>query len=187
VLLPGLSLNFEIAPLRVGESLIIVLMGVAGAGKTTVGKLLAAGLGWEFRDADDYHSTVNVEKMRNGIPLTDADRAPWLAALQELISHWIAGRQNAVLACSALKAAYRDSLQVGPEVQFIYLKVTQEVLQKRLRERRGHYMTEQMLASQLAALEEPRHALVIDGAGAPESIMEAIKAQLRLTKFTQFE
>jgi gluconokinase len=182
---PVLSLTFEAEPL--GGSLVIVLMGVAGAGKTTVGKLLAEDLGWEFRDADDYHSPANVEKMRNGIPLTDTDRAPWLAVLRELICDWVAPRQNAVLACSALKAAYRDSLQVGPEVQFVYLKVTQEVLKQRLKDRRGHYMTEQMLASQLAALEEPQHARVIDGAGAPETIVEAIRGQLSLTKFTEFE
>lgn len=167
--------------------MVIVVMGVAGAGKTTVGKLLAETLGWEFRDADDYHSNANVEKMRNGIPLTDADRAPWLVALGELIRGWVARQQNAVLACSALKVAYRDILQVGPEVQFVYLEVAPGVLQQRLRERRGHYMTEQMLASQLVALEEPQHALVIDAAGAPEFIVDAIRAKLGLTNFTESE
>lgn len=164
-----------------------MLMGVAGAGKTTVGNLLAEELGWEFRDADDYHSTANVEKMRSGIPLTDVDRAPWLVALGELICGWIAQRQNAVLACSALKRAYRESLQVGPEVQFVYLKVAREILQQRLKTRRGHYMTEQMLASQLAALEEPQRALGIDAADAPQKIVEAIRAQLRLTQCTESE
>jgi len=86
--------------------MVILLMGVSGAGKTTVGQLLASQLGWEFADADDYHPPANVEKMRAGIPLTDADRAPWLEALRALITGWVAARKNAVLACSALKGAY---------------------------------------------------------------------------------
>src|ERR1035438_10634917 len=96
-------------------------MGVAGAGKTTVGQLLASKLGWDFADADDYHSATSIEKMRNGIPLTDADRAPWLEALRALISGWIGAGKNAVLACSALKRTYRDQLRVGPEVCLVYL------------------------------------------------------------------
>ncbi|MFZ0319818.1 MAG: gluconokinase [Candidatus Sulfotelmatobacter sp.] len=164
-----------------------MLMGVAGTGKTTVGKLLASELGWEFRDADDYHSRTNVEKMRNGIPLTDADREPWLEALRALICDWVGQKTNAVLACSALKAVYRETLRVGPEVQFVYLKVAEEMLHQRLRARHGHYMTEQMLASQLAALEEPQSALVVNGDGAPQEIVEAVQARLRLTKFTQPE
>ncbi|HVR24853.1 MAG TPA: gluconokinase [Candidatus Polarisedimenticolia bacterium] len=158
--------------------MVVLLMGVAGAGKTTVGKLLASQLGWDFADADDYHSAANIEKMRNGIPLTDADRAPWLDALRALISGWIAAENNAVLACSALRRAYRDHLRVGSEVCLIYLRVAPEVLRQRLRARHGHYMTEPMLESQLATLEEPQDALVIDAEAAPAMIVAEILRKL---------
>jgi gluconokinase len=167
-----------------GECLVIVLMGVAGAGKTTAGKLLAAELGWHFADADDYHSAANVERMRNGVPLTDEDRAPWLEALRALICHWLATGENAVLACSALKRAYRERLRAGPDVQFVYLKVTPEVLRQRLSNRHRHYMTERMLASQLATLEEPEDALMIDAEGSPEKISGEIRARLALQKIS---
>lgn len=162
--------------------MVIVLMGVAGAGKTTVGQLLAAELGWGFEDADHYHSAANVKKMRGGIPLTDADRAPWLETLRGLIGNWVAEERNTVLACSALKQAYREQLQVAPEVNFVYLRAPVTLLQQRLRARHGHYMTEQMLASQLEALEEPENAIVIDAAGSPEKIAGEIRATLALTK-----
>lgn len=142
--------------------MVILLMGVSGSGKTTVGHLLAVRLGWEFADADDYHPAANVEKMRSGIPLTDADRAPWLETLRALIEGWIARGKNAVLACSALKRAYRENLRVGPEVQAVYLKGTSELLRRRLHERVGHFMTERMLESQLATLEEPRDAVAVE-------------------------
>jgi gluconokinase len=161
---------------------IILLMGAAGAGKTTVGKLLASHLGWDFADADDYHSTTNVEKMRNGIPLTDADRAPWLASLRALICSWIAAGKSAVLACSALKQAYRDTLSVGPEVRIVYLKVAPEVLRQRLGARHGHFMTEAMLDSQLATLEEPKDAVVIDASRLPAEIVADIEARIVLPK-----
>jgi gluconokinase len=135
--------------------LVIVLMGASGAGKTTIGKMLAAQLGWEFADSDDYHSPEKIEKMRNGIPLTDADRQPWLETLRILIANWIATGKNALLACSALKQAYRDYLEISPEVHFVYLKVSPQLLHQRLRARIGHFMTEKMLDSQLATLEEP--------------------------------
>jgi gluconokinase len=156
--------------------MIILLMGVSGAGKTTVGTMLAERLGWEFADADDYHSAANVEKMRTGIALTDADRVPWLETLRQLIFKWIADNKNAVLACSALKDAYRKYLQVSPEVRFVYLQVKPEVLAERLRARHGHYMTEKMLASQLAALEEPGDAITIDANQDPAEIIGEIKA-----------
>jgi gluconokinase len=160
--------------------LVIVLMGVAGAGKTTVGQLLAAQLGWEFRDADDYHSAANVKKMRSGIPLNDADRAPWLEALRTQIRAWDADNKNGVLACSALKQAYREILQVDSQVKFVYLKASPALLQERLRTRRGHYMSDQMLASQLATLEEPEHALAIDAEASPSEIVSEIRARIEI-------
>jgi gluconokinase len=161
---------------------VILLMGVSGSGKTTVGQLLASELGWVFADGDDYHPAANVEKMRNGIPLTDADRAPWLETLRALIAGWIAAGKNAVLACSALKRAYRESLRVGPEVQVVYLRGTSQVLHQRLRARVGHFMTERMLESQLAALEEPEDAVVVDVDRAPARIVAEILARLGLKK-----
>ncbi len=158
--------------------MVVVLMGVAGAGKTTVGELLAARLSWKFADADTFHSAANVEKMRQGIPLTDADRAPWLEGLRTLLVQWIKDGTNGVLACSALKAKYRKDLQVAPDVKFVYLKVSPDLLSQRLHARHGHYMTEKMLASQLEALEEPRNAIVIAGDGTPAKIVEEIFERL---------
>jgi len=159
---------------------VILLMGVSGSGKTAVGTLLASQLGWEFADGDDYHPAANVEKMRNGIPLTDADRAPWLETLRALIAGWIAAGENAVLACSALKRTYRENLQIGPEVQAVYLRGTPQLLRQRLRTRIGHFMTERMLESQLAALEEPEDAVVVDVDRAPARIVAEILARLGL-------
>ena len=158
--------------------MVIVLMGAAGAGKTTVGELLAAELGWRFEDGDTYHSAVNIEKMRGGVPLTDSDRAPWLQTLRGMIRDSVARRENMVLACSALKRAYRDRLRVASEVRFVYLNATPALLQSRLRTRHGHFMTESMLAGQLAALEEPDDAIVIDAARSPQEIAREIQARL---------
>jgi gluconokinase len=161
--------------------LVIVLMGVAGAGKSTVGKLLASELAWPFADGDDYHPPANLEKMRHGIPLTDSDRAPWLEILRSLIAAWIAEGKSAVLACSALKRAYRERLQAGPEVRFVYLKGDVALLQTRLRKRQGHYMTIRMLESQLATLEEPERALIVDVSRSPEEVAAEVRSKLALT------
>lgn len=160
--------------------MVIVLMGVSGSGKTMIGSLLAQQLRWQFADADDYHSAANVEKMRNGIPLTDADRAPWLDALNSLIAGWINRKTSAVLACSALKQAYREKLQVDRQVRVVYLKASPELLAQRLLERRGHYMKKEMLESQLATLEEPEDAVTVDANRTPDEIVHEIRRHLGL-------
>jgi gluconokinase len=158
--------------------LVILLMGVSGSGKTTVGKLLASQLGWEFADGDDYHSAANVEKMRSGIPLTDEDRAPWLRSLRELIGGWVDSKTNGVLACSALKSAYREELVTGTEVLVVYLKADRARLWERLHLRQGHYMRESMLESQIATLEEPQDALVVDANGSIEEVVAQTRKSL---------
>ncbi len=160
--------------------MILVIMGVVGVGKTTVGTLLAQELGWEFADADSFHPAANVEKIRRGIPLTDADREPWLERLSDAIRNWILARKNVVLACSALKRKYRLELTVGPEVRFVYLKGSPGLIAERLRSRSGHFAGEQILASQLADLEEPEATLVADVSQAPPKIVEHIRRTLGL-------
>ena len=160
--------------------MIVIVMGVVGAGKTTVGKLLAAQLGWEFADADDFHPASNVEKIRNGIPLTDDDRAPWLDQLRAAIDQWIATSQSVVLACSALKSSYRAKLQAGPEVRFVYLKGSAALIGERLRSRQGHFASDSILTSQLADLEEPASALTVEVAESPQQIVANIRAGLGL-------
>jgi gluconokinase len=159
---------------------IVIIMGATGAGKTTVGKLLAGQLKWEFADADNFHPPANIEKMSHGIPLTDADRAPWLAAMRKAILEWIAAGKNVVLACSALKRAYRDELLAGPEVRIIYLKGTYALFAERIRHRHGHFAGEGILAGQFADLEEPTDAITIDAAQSPEEIVAGIRNRLAL-------
>ncbi len=160
--------------------MIIVVMGVTGSGKTTIGSMLAAHLGWHFADADDFHSAANKAKMHQGIPLTDADRLPWLAAIHDQIAKWVAVKQNVVLACSALKQSYRQLLWNGPEVQFAYLKGSYELIAERIRARKGHFADEHILAGQFAALEEPSDAVVVDIRPAPEEIVDEIRRRLGL-------
>ena len=155
-------------------------MGVSGSGKTTVGSLLASDLGWEFADADDFHSAENVEKMRNGTPLTDADRGPWLKKLRARIVEWIEVEKNGVLACSALRQVYRDHLRVNPQVRFVYLKGERDLLSERLLERPGHYMKQPMLQSQLATLEEPLDAVTVSANSTPREIVRKIRESLAL-------
>jgi len=158
--------------------LVIVVMGVVGAGKTTVGLLLAQKLGWQFADADDFHSPENKNKIRRGIALTDADRAPWLSSLRGAIEGWNAEGLNTILACSALKRAYRDELHAG-NVNFVYLKGDYDLIASRLRDRHGHFATESILKSQLADLEEPTSAIVVPIDKAPNAIVAEIIEQLK--------
>ena len=149
---------------------VVVVMGVAGAGKTTVGRALAASLRWRFHDADDFHSAESVARMRAGLPLDDTLRAPWLAELRTLIATTLASGESAVLACSALRHAYRDALvppaaAVGA-VRFVHLRVHADVLAARLGARTGHFAPPALLNSQLATLEAPsaaEQALELDG------------------------
>ena len=159
---------------------IILIMGVVGAGKTTVGKLLAGQLGWGFVDADSFHSPANIEKLKLGIPLDDTDRAPWLKAMREAINQWVAKRQNVVLACSALKRIYREELDGGVDVKLVYLKGRYEIIYRRLGLRQGHFASEKLLASQFAILEEPEEAVVVDVEQSPEDIVREIRRQMGL-------
>ena len=163
--------------------MIILLMGPAGSGKTTVGELLAARLSWQFADGDDFHPPANIEKMSRGIPLNDEDRLPWLKSIRDAVQQWEALGRNAVIACSALKRSYRDLLGIGPNatnVKLVYLKGSYDLLLERLHSRKGHYMKEQMLASQLGDLEEPTDALTIDISNSPQQIVSEIRKQLVL-------
>lgn len=161
--------------------MIVLIMGPAGSGKTTVGELLAAQLSWEFADGDDFHPPANVAKMSQGIPLTDEDRLPWLQAIRDAMSQWQAQGKSVVVACSALKRTYREFLGIGPnekDIKLVYLKGTYNLLLERLHSRKGHYMKEQMLVSQLADLEEPEDALTTDVSKSPEQIVSEIRKQL---------
>jgi len=161
--------------------MVILLMGVSGSGKTTIGHLLAQDLGWPFYDGDDFHPRANIDKMRQGIPLTDADRDSWLTALRQQIDTLVNNRQPAVLACSALKQAYRDRLSKGqPEVCFVYLKGSYDLIRQRLLARHGHFMPTDLLKSQFDTLEEPEDVPAIDISQTPEVIVNSIKRTLGL-------
>lgn len=162
--------------------MIVVVMGPAGSGKTTVGTALAQALGWKFRDADEFHPRANIEKMEQGIPLNDADRAPWLAAMHNAIVETSSAKTNLVLACSALKNEYRQMLANGVEsgVCFVYLKASRELLEERLRGRTGHFMKANMLASQLQALEEPNEteAVILDASQTVDELVADARSKL---------
>ncbi|RCJ22982.1 gluconate kinase [Nostoc minutum NIES-26] len=167
--------------------MIILVMGVSGSGKTTVGKLLADSLHWEFSDADAFHSLENVEKMRRGIPLTEADRMPWLQNLQTAIKQWLQDNKDVVLACSALKQSYRQFLTLdsdgfanakGERIKIVYLKGAYELIQQRLQQRQNHYMSEKLLSSQFETLEEPLDTIYMDVAQTPQAIVQNIRMTL---------
>ncbi len=155
-------------------------MGVAGSGKTNVGRLLSQYLGWDFYDADNFHPPENIAKMANGIPLDDSDRAPWLATLHDLIASNFKQNQPCVLACSALKERYRQQLLDGNEgVQIVYLKGSYELIWSRISARKDHYMKPQMLQSQFDALEEPADAITIDISSSVDEIVREILKHIK--------
>ena len=160
--------------------MIVIIMGTTGAGKTTIGTMLAAQLNWQFADADTFHPPANIEKMSRGTPLNDADRVPWLEAMRKAILEWIAAGKNVVLACSALKRAYREVLRPSPEVKIIYLKGNYALFAERIRQRHGHFAGEGILAGQFADLEEPDDAIAVDAARSPEQIVAEIRKRLAL-------
>lgn len=156
--------------------MIVVVMGVSGAGKTVVGRALATALGWRFVEGDDLHPRANVDKMRRGEPLDDADRAPWLRALADTMR----ALSDGVVACSALRESYRQELRVRDDVRFVWLDVPEPVLAARLAARTGHYMPPSLLPSQLATLERPDDALRVDGTQPVDAIVAGIRASLAL-------
>jgi gluconokinase len=162
---------------------IVIIFGVSGVGKTTVGKLLSRDLGWRFVEADDLHPAANIEKMRSGHPLTDRDRWPWLERLRQRIEQLLSSGENVVVACSALKRAYRDLLRVNDEVKFMFLRGDYALVEKQLRSRRRHFMNPLLLQSQFDDLEEPQpdeNVLTIELGRTPEEIVDKIKAKLNL-------
>jgi gluconokinase len=161
--------------------MVVIVLGAAGAGKTTVGRALAQQFHWRFVDADDLHSPSAIAKMRAGVPLTDADRAPWLASLHTVVATALDRREPLVLACSALKQRYRDILRGGlPNVRFVYLEADEATLAERLAHRRGHFAGPALLATQLADLEAPADALAIDATLPPDAIVDRIAYEFGL-------
>lgn len=159
--------------------MIVVLMGVSGSGKTLIGQLLAQRQGWTFIDADDHHSPENIAKMRQGTPLQDEDRWPWLDKLNALLKRTADQGDSVVLACSALKQRYRDRIATGvPDVRWAYLKGGFDLIRARLEVRKGHYMKAGLLESQFAALEEPSDAIVLDIDATPDAIAEHLAQAL---------
>lgn len=159
---------------------VIIIIGVSGSGKTTSGRLLSGELGWKYYEGDDFHPPANIEKLKSGVPLDDADRRPWLESLRDLIRNCLERGDSAVVACSALKQRYRDFLLVDERVILIYLKGDYELIRQRLSKRRGHFLNPNLLDSQFAALEEPKTAMQVDVSLSPAEIVKSIRSALRL-------
>jgi gluconokinase len=153
----------------------VILMGVAGSGKTAVGKGVASRLGWLFLDADDFHPAANIQKMKHGIPLDDQDRIPWLQALRDELQHQLAEGRSVILACSALKESYRHTLSdhVSP-LTFVLLDVDQETIRERLQHRAAHFFPKELMQSQFAALEKPKDAIVIDARKPLDEVIDRV-------------
>jgi carbohydrate kinase (thermoresistant glucokinase family) len=164
--------------------IILIVMGVSGSGKTTVAAMLAGRLNWRFQEGDALHPQANVDKMHHGVPLTDADRMPWLDSIAALIDRWNAEGVSGIIACSALKRAYRERIRAGrPAVELIYLRGARELVSSRITQRMGHFMPASLLASQFETLEEPgkdEPAITVDIGGSPSQIVEAILTALQL-------
>lgn len=160
--------------------MVILVMGVSGSGKTTIGQMLSAQLNWPFVDGDSLHSAANVAKMAAGIPLTDDDRAPWLQSIHDVMEGWRLQQKNGIVASSALKEKYRRILLTSPEIKIVYLRGSYELIYSRMQHRPGHYMKPEMLQSQFAALEEPADAIVIDIAAPAEEIVANIRQKLAI-------
>jgi gluconokinase len=161
--------------------MVIIIMGVEGTGKTTIGNMLAEKLGWKFYDADDYHPKRNIEKMRSGVPLNDDDRWPWLKEVRKLINSSLNLNETSIIACSALKRSYREYLkQQNEKIIFIYLKGDKNTILRRLASRKGHFAGTQLLESQLNTLEEPGGVLTCDISKQPEVITSYIIEKLKL-------
>src|SRR6266699_3346124 len=166
-------------------AVVVIICGVSGAGKTVTGQLLAQELGWAFYDADDFHPQANIDKMRGGVQLTDEDRWPWLESLRELIKRCVAAGENAVLACSALKRAYRRYLRANAEVKLVFLRGEYALIVEQLQHRRGHFMNPALLQSQFADLEEPKAtegAIVIELGRGPHKLVQEIKRKLPIRR-----
>lgn len=161
--------------------MVIVLMGVSGSGKSTVGRILAAQLGWRFVEADDYHPPANIEKMSRGVPLNDDDRWPWLESLRKIADDACGQGQDVVLACSALKRDYQDYLEQNHPacIDYVYLHGSEALIRSRLAERRGHFMDPGLLESQFEALEPPKDAIQVDVSPPPEEIAAEIRRRIK--------
>jgi len=163
--------------------MVLIIMGVVGVGKSTIGKMLTRRLTWEFYDADDYHSKPNIEKMRKGLQLTDRDRWPWLRAIRQLVDECLRENKPSVIACSALKKSYRAFLkQDRDNVIFVYLRGDEKTILERLSSREGHFAGTDLLESQLETLEEPENVLSVDISKQPEEITNFIIEKLNLLK-----